>query len=247
MALEARWRGHVRGALSARLDWEISKAIREHGPDSFQKKILHECESKEELNQAERACIAEQGTVWPGGYNMTNGGEGPCELTRQKISSALRGRPRSAEHCAAISRGHTGLKRTEKARQAMSEAQKLRAAQGGFGPITKEHVEALRRANVGRKHTEESRRKMRENRKPRVIPDEERQRRSDSLSRAMVGRKMSCESRAKSRASNLKISEDQRTEIRTALAAGATLKSQAVKYDIGVTTVCRIRDEVLSG
>lgn len=83
--LRKRWNGHCQSAKSGR-GWELSKAIREHGSDTFQLKILCECETKQDLNVAERKFIAELNTVWPNGYNMTNGGEGPCEVTRQLIS-----------------------------------------------------------------------------------------------------------------------------------------------------------------
>jgi len=241
--LDKRWSGHCYGALRKNIDWVLCRAIREHGPESFQKRILCECESKDELNVSERAHIASLGTVWPGGYNMTNGGEGPCELTRQKISRTLRGRPLSTEHRAAIGAAHTGQKRSDEMRQHMSEAQQARGARGEI-KVSQTYWDAARRANTGRKHTDESRQKMRENRQPHVFTDAERRHLSEVASRMLVGRPVSAETRAKSRASNLHVSEEQRAEIKVALAAGATLKSQAKKYGIGVTTVCRIRDEV---
>lgn len=87
--LDARWKGHCDAARNG-IKWMLSVAIREHGVDSFQRRIICECDSKKELDTAERRFIKEFNTVWPNGYNMTNGGEGPCELTRQLISERTR-------------------------------------------------------------------------------------------------------------------------------------------------------------
>lgn len=88
--LEERWHGHCDTSLRQGLHWEISKAIRECGHDSFQRRVLCECSSKKELDVMKRKFIADLQTVWPCGYNMTNGGEGPCELTRKLISERTR-------------------------------------------------------------------------------------------------------------------------------------------------------------
>lgn len=83
--LNQRWNGHLQAA-NGKSDWEFPKAIREHGKESFVGIILCECESSEELNEKEKYYINKFDTVFPRGYNMTNGGEGPCQLTRQLIS-----------------------------------------------------------------------------------------------------------------------------------------------------------------
>lgn len=83
--LRKRWNGHLASAKSGS-HWELSKAIREHGAEQFVPRVICECDSKEKLNELERQFIREFNTVWPHGYNMTNGGEGPCELTRKLIS-----------------------------------------------------------------------------------------------------------------------------------------------------------------
>lgn len=84
--LKSRWKGHCDLALKSDCNRLFSKAIREYGKENFDLTILSNCETKKELNETERRFIKENNSVWPNGYNMTNGGEGPCELTRKKIS-----------------------------------------------------------------------------------------------------------------------------------------------------------------
>jgi hypothetical protein len=63
--------------------------------------------------------------------NMTEGGDGsasgisPSELTRQKISIALKNKKKTAEHCKNISLGQQGRFITEETKKKMSEAQIL--------------------------------------------------------------------------------------------------------------------------
>ncbi len=83
--LTARWRGHVKLAGKG-VNWELPKAIREHGPESFERRVLCECSSQEELNEAERKWIVDLDVVWPNGYNMRNGAQYTHEATRQLIS-----------------------------------------------------------------------------------------------------------------------------------------------------------------
>jgi len=87
--LKQRLKGHVRAAETGSI-WEFPKAIREYGIKSFVGTVLCECETSDELHIKERQFISEHNTVWPHGYNMTNGGEGPCELTRKLISERTR-------------------------------------------------------------------------------------------------------------------------------------------------------------
>lgn len=85
-SLKKRWNGHCTFAFKTNSQIALAKAIREFGKENFQMRILCECESKEMLDKLERDYIKQFNCIWPNGYNMTNGGEGPCELTRQLIS-----------------------------------------------------------------------------------------------------------------------------------------------------------------
>lgn len=88
----------------------ISNAIRAHGVENFVIVILKECESEEELDFWERHFIKSRDTMFPNGYNFTEGGEGgvPSDEARAKMSAKRKGRPLSPEHCANISAGLKG-------------------------------------------------------------------------------------------------------------------------------------------
>jgi len=196
--LAHRWRGHCDGALKKKLDWEISKAIRQFGPENFERRIICECESKKELNQQERHFIREFNTVWPNGYNMTNGGEGPCELTRQKIRQKLLGRKPSRESIEKTRAKTTGQKRSLEVRKKMSESA---LARGPHGPLSDDHKRKISELHKGKKRSAETRAKMSQNRKGKkstFTPEQEAYRKARHLEATFgkkrpefVGRKIS--------------------------------------------------------
>ena len=146
--LQARWKGHCSYALKLKSQWEISKAIREHGVDSFKLSILCECESKEELNIKERQFIKEHNSVWPNGYNMTNGGEGPCELTRRKISLSHKGKKLSEEHRCNIGKSLQGRRGAMLGKKHSAET-KLKMSNAAMGKPKGFRTE-LHRQNLGK-------------------------------------------------------------------------------------------------
>jgi group I intron endonuclease len=72
-------------------DHLIYKAFEKHGFYNFTWEIVMECESAEELNQAEIRAI-EWCNSYKRGYNMTPGGDAVSEETRAKLSEVLTGR-----------------------------------------------------------------------------------------------------------------------------------------------------------
>jgi group I intron endonuclease len=88
--IQRRWRGHCDAAKKGST-WKLSEAIREYGSESFQLKVLCECDSAQTLNETETKLIQDLNVVWPNGYNMkTTSGRVMCEEMRQKISQRTR-------------------------------------------------------------------------------------------------------------------------------------------------------------
>ena len=149
--------------------YALHAAIRKYGYDDFVLTIVVTCETETEAFEAERSAIQAEGTRAPGGYNMTDGGEGmsgyyPSEATRQKRSESLRGRaPCEATQLAARA-SNTGRTRSDESRRKQSEAMRgrtlsdehrARIGQARTGvkraPFSAEHREKLGAATRGRK------------------------------------------------------------------------------------------------
>lgn len=126
-----RWREHVQetGLGGDRL---ICRAIRKYSADAFRSEVLAQVSTEAEAKALEIECIAAAGSLAPGGYNATAGGEGitaACPVTRAKLVAAwtperrvangarMREQNKGNAHGAA----NAGSKRTPEARAKMSE------------------------------------------------------------------------------------------------------------------------------
>ena len=87
---------HLYAANSGRKDMAIACAIRKYGLDAFEVECLAHTDDYEQLLQMEIAAIKEHGTLFPYGYNISEGGQGSrracSETTRAKISARTKGR-----------------------------------------------------------------------------------------------------------------------------------------------------------
>lgn len=93
--LERRWYEHVYHTHGGSDEMALYRAIRKHGAESFEKTVLEECTSEEELDVAEKKWIRELGT-FQHEYNMTEGGDGlkgykHTEATKAKMSESRKG------------------------------------------------------------------------------------------------------------------------------------------------------------
>ena len=114
----------------------IGNAIRAHGEDMFVTVVLKECATKEELDFWERHFIYSRNSIYPNGYNMTDGGEGTIGLEftpehRAHLSAALSGeknphygKKNTPEHTARIVAANLGAKRSPEACKNISDALK---------------------------------------------------------------------------------------------------------------------------
>ena len=132
--LRERWGRHCSTGKTA-----ISRAIRKHGRDAFTVEVLHECESRDEMNVLEAAAIIERGTLSPTGYNILPnggpvlGGKQSPELIERRIAN-LRGIKRPEEFSRKLSAALKGRVITWGAK--ITEANKGR-------PVTEAQAAAL--------------------------------------------------------------------------------------------------------
>lgn len=170
-----RWRRHVARALANKKRNgdcpALHRAIRAYGEDAFTQEVICVALTWEGACDAERTLIAELGTKWPGGYNLTDGGDGVLgrevgEAERKRLGSLNRGRTLTPEHRAKIGEAHKGKKLSEETKAKMrgklrspEQRAKMGAAHRGK-KLTAAHIEAMRVASTGRTHTPETREKM---------------------------------------------------------------------------------------
>ena len=72
---EKRWDQHIASALVKESTCLIHKAIRKYGVENFTAEVVQRC-AADKLNAAEKCWVKKLGTLVPGGYNLTIGGEG---------------------------------------------------------------------------------------------------------------------------------------------------------------------------
>ena len=72
---EKRWDQHIASALVKKSTCLIHKAIRKYGVENFTAEVV-QCCTADKLNAAEKCWVKKLGTLVPGGYNLTIGGEG---------------------------------------------------------------------------------------------------------------------------------------------------------------------------
>ena len=149
----------------------IIKNIYKKRPETLKEEYIKTCYSEEEMCSDEQHYIKVFDTLWPNGYNLTEGGEGeiPCEETRKKISESNKGRIFSDEHRRKLSLVNKGKHLSEETRKKISES-----TSGEKNPFyNKHHSEETRRKisdsrkgipahNKGKHPTEETRRKISE-------------------------------------------------------------------------------------
>lgn len=92
-----RWRDHVRNAIHENRKCELSRAIREHGPEAFNHEVICTAQTLKDAKFLERHYIEMLNTWGPLGYNMNRGGGGGSFLgkklsreTLEKIKAKLR-------------------------------------------------------------------------------------------------------------------------------------------------------------
>ena len=121
MELYRRFGSHLREAKYGGSTSIIHNAIRKYGKDAFEIELLQECQSFEELDEAERRWIAELNTIAPNGYNIEVGG---CR-NRAPMSEATRAKLRQRRSPETIEKiRHAARNRSPEWRRRLSESRK---------------------------------------------------------------------------------------------------------------------------
>lgn len=127
----------------------IGRYIRKYGVQNFEKELIEECGSLEELNIREKFWIKELNSIFPAGLNISEGGEKQCDLRFhpdreriiKQISNTLKGQIISPETRKKISVANKGRSKPKFTEEHKNNIRKARALQGG--------------TNIGRKFSEE--------------------------------------------------------------------------------------------
>lgn len=147
-SLDVRWKGHLGSARRGDTDMLVCRAIKKHGPESFKREVIDECDETL-LGAREMHWIYELKThVSQGGYNLTYGGGGggtlghkrseaskeksrqsalkrakPSSEVIERTASKLRGRPQSVEAVEKRASANRGKKRTAEQKARMKAGQ----------------------------------------------------------------------------------------------------------------------------
>lgn len=171
-----RWNQHVYTAMQEKVGWShFANAIRKHGKNAFSHRVLGVCSNIEDSNLVEEVWIFLLETQNPEkGFNFKRGGshtphpvKNPWERPgfREKVSSALTGKPLSAEHKSKIGAANLGKK------QSPEHVAKCTAPGRVCKPATKE---LLRQKMTGKKLTPSQRKKSGDANRSRKTKDETR-------------------------------------------------------------------------
>lgn len=126
--LKTRQENHVNDALAKRDNHYFHNAIRKHGKDKFEWKIIGSAESKEKLDELEIYYIKELKS-FKEGYNLTKGAGGMTgyiitEEHRKNLSESHKGYKHTDEQRRKISKALTGRPVSEHTRKLLSESSK---------------------------------------------------------------------------------------------------------------------------
>ena len=140
----------------------ISKIYKKR-PETLKEVYLKTCYTQEELDEWEQYYIKFYNTLYPNGYNLTEGGEGGLmsEEARRKMREAKKRRPPY----------NKGIPMSEEQKKKISESKKN---------ISEETRKKLSEANKGKHHSEESKKKMSNVKKGKKFSEEHRRKLSEA-------------------------------------------------------------------
>lgn len=152
--IEVRWQKHLSDTRTDR-GYVLHRAIKKYGESNFEASIIEECDSEEKALEREIYWIKEYKTNIckfgdQFGYNLTDGGEGASghlhsEESKQKMSEASIGKPKSDFHKDQLSIAKIGTK--------LSDEHKKNIGIGGLGKKrTSESIAKLSASKAGNKN-----------------------------------------------------------------------------------------------
>jgi len=146
----------------------LKKAIKKYGRDNFVKDTVAWCDTKDKLDFLEKFYIDFFKTRVPNGYNLTDGGEGivghhHAEETKQKMSKAALGKPKTEEAKSRMSQSKKGSYHSEETKQKMSQSH-----QGHPNYCTEDGIRKMSESLKGHGTTIETKQKISESLKQKV-------------------------------------------------------------------------------
>ena len=195
---------HIEGQLdpSYHGSGTIIKNIYKKRPETLKEEYIKTCYSEEEMCSDEQYYIKLFKTLWPNGYNLTEGGDGliPCEETRRKLSLAQKGKHVSSETRKKISDYRKGKHHTEETKKKLSNSHKGLFAGEKHPMFGKHHTEESKRKNresnlgkpspnKGKHHTEETKKKISNANKGKHLSEETKKKISAATKGLLIGDK----------------------------------------------------------
>ena len=140
-----------------------TKVLKKRPKELIKEEYIKTCYSEEEMCSDEQYYIKVFKTLWPNGYNLTEGGDGcvACEETRKKISASNKGKPAS----------NKGVPMSEEQKKKISESLKELFSREKHPMFGKHHSDETRRKisdakkgeknpMFGKHHSDETKKKL---------------------------------------------------------------------------------------
>ena len=179
----------------------IIKNIYKKRPETLKEEYIKTCYSEEEMCSDEQYYIKFYNTLWPNGYNLTEGGEGCvfCEESKKKISDALKGllsgeknpmfgkhhseetRRKISESMSGESNPFYGRQHSDETKQKISVIHKGKHLSDEQKKKLSESMSGENNPFYGRQHSEETKRKLSEKNKGKHLSEETKQKISEAL------------------------------------------------------------------
>ena len=146
---------HIEGQLDPNYhgSGHIIRQIYKKRPETLKEEYIKTCYSEEEMNSGEQYYIKLFKTLYPNGYNLTEGGDGGilCEETRRKISKSHKGKTLSEEHRIKIGNANKGkpapnkgIPTSDETKKKISNANKGKPAPNKGIPMSDEQKKKMR-------------------------------------------------------------------------------------------------------
>ena len=151
---------HIEGQLDPNYHGSgvIIKNIYKKRPETLKEEYIKTCYSEEEMCSDEQYYIKVFKTLWPNGYNLTEGGDGcvASEETRKKMSQ-------NHYDCSGENHPMFGKKHSEETKKKLSDSHKGKPSPNKGKPMSEEQKKKLSLAHKGKHHSEETKKKMSQN------------------------------------------------------------------------------------
>ena len=167
-----------------------TKVLKKRPKELIKEEYIKTCYSEEEMNSDEQYYIEVFDTLYPNGYNLTEGGDGGvrCDETRRKMSISRKGKPSpnkgvpmSEEQKKKLSESHKGKLHSEETKKKMSISRKGRTSPNKGKTMSEETKKKISETQKGIQHSEETKKKISESLKGKPKSEEHKKKLSESI------------------------------------------------------------------